>query len=244
MSGEHDPHVVVLMTAWNRPQLLRRALMDVRREAEAIRAEVVISDDHSDDPSTHELLDVARHGGFVLIQPPDPRSESVSPHDHCQRNNLHAFGWVLEQRLECELILKVDDDIQLAYGAFAKMLEVRTRAIGGGLDVAQTSGIQTVHEETVGVGQGFAHTSSACNACVIYEAADWRKLLAMVNDEPQKMIDFMEHGFDWFFTRVFLQAARPHGKAIATRPSVCYHAGHDGLHTHQKDINFNYAGVP
>jgi len=239
-----DPKTLVLMTTWNRPDLLRRALTDVRREADWIGAELVIADDHSDDARTLSFLAAAAESGATVIRSPETRVSEVSPHHYCQRNNLFAFAWILEHRPDCELIVKVDDDIQLAPTAFQRMLEVRTRAITGGLDVAQTSGIQTIHEETVGRGDGFNLTMSACNACVIYEAADWRKIIEVVNEQPECLATFMNHGFDWFFTRWYIPNMRPHGKAIATRPSVCYHAGHKGLHTNGVDINVNYAGVP
>ena len=61
---------VVLLTTWNRPSLLRRALRQIEGEVKRIGARLVISDDGSSDAETRDLLARAHdHGADVLTRP-------------------------------------------------------------------------------------------------------------------------------------------------------------------------------
>jgi glycosyltransferase involved in cell wall biosynthesis len=66
---------VVLLTTWNRPNLLRQSLPQIEREADRIGARLVIADDQSSDPETRALLIAAQEHGADLIRRPYARAE-------------------------------------------------------------------------------------------------------------------------------------------------------------------------
>ena len=51
------PKVVVLLTSWNRPELLKNSLPQIVRECADIGAALVVADDHSTHRETLKLLD-------------------------------------------------------------------------------------------------------------------------------------------------------------------------------------------
>jgi hypothetical protein len=64
---------VVLLTTWNRPNLLGQSLPQIEREAARIGARLVIADDQSGDPETRALLMAAQEHGADLIRRPYAR---------------------------------------------------------------------------------------------------------------------------------------------------------------------------
>lgn len=68
-----DAEVVVLLTTWNRPELLRQSLPQILAETERVDGQLVVCDDRSDEPETVELLDAARGMGGEVIRPPGIR---------------------------------------------------------------------------------------------------------------------------------------------------------------------------
>jgi len=86
-----DSRAVVLLTTWNRPNLLRQSLPQILWEAKEIGADLVISDDGSDDPDTLKILSEAEAEGVVVISRDYDRSK-VRRHDATGLNNIFAFN--------------------------------------------------------------------------------------------------------------------------------------------------------
>jgi len=119
-----DSRAVVLLTTWNRPNLLRQSLPQILWEAKEIGADLVISDDGSDDPDTLKILSEAEAEGVVVISRDYDRSK-VRRHDATGLNNIFAFNYLCENYPKAELFIKVDDDTYHAKGSFRKMLPRR-----------------------------------------------------------------------------------------------------------------------
>jgi hypothetical protein len=247
-AGEHGSRtgVVVLLTTWNRPALLGQSLPQIEREARAIGAPLVISDDQSDDPAALALLAPAPSRGIEVIRRsyvrrPNRRLEAAwkDEHFHIQWNNLFAFRHVLEHYPDAGMVLKVDDDVVLAPGAFGAMLSVSEKAARDGHDVLGVAGLATVYEPIVERFDGYAITASLCNAAVLYRRGDWARYVATI---PEQVI--VGYGFDVTFRDYYAPRHRAGARMISVVPSVVYHCGLHGTHEEASvgDININYVG--
>jgi hypothetical protein len=158
-------------------------------------------------------------------------------HVSAQRNNLFGFRHVLANHPGARFILKVDDDVVLAPGAFEMMLAVWDRASQDAHDVLAVSGIRTVNERPMARFDGYTITSGVCNVAVLYRRDDWETMLA-VTPEPLVIRD----GFDLAFAWHYAPRHRPGAVAVSVAPSVVYHTGLNGLHVRNRDLNCEYQG--
>ena len=158
-------------------------------------------------------------------------------HEYIQLNNLFAIRHVIATYPTAGWLVKVDDDVVLADGAFAALRRVWQRAAADGLDVLAVSGIRTVNEEIVARRDGYAITRGACNVAILYRVADWVDLLARL---PEPLI--VRDGFDLAFVWQYAPRHRSGAVAISLTPSVAYHAGFNGVHVRNADLNCEYGG--
>lgn len=158
-------------------------------------------------------------------------------HVSAQRNNLFGFRHVLSSHPGARFILKVDDDVVLAPGAFETMLAVWDRASQDAHDVLAVSGIRTVNEQSTTCFDGYTITSGICNVAVLYRRVDWERLLAVT---PERVT--IRDGFDLTFAWHYAPRHRPGAVAVSVAPSVVYHTGLNGLHVRNRDLNCEYQG--
>jgi hypothetical protein len=163
--------------------------------------------------------------------------ELTAAHVSAQRNNLFGFRHVLATYPGARFVLKVDDDVVLARGAFATMVEIWDRASQDGHDVLAVSGIRTVNERPVADFDGYTITAGVCNVAVLYRCADWERMLEVI---PEQLA--IREGFDLAFAWHFAPGHRPGAVAVSVAPSVAYHTGLHGLHVRGRDLNCEYAG--
>lgn len=158
-------------------------------------------------------------------------------HVSAQKNNLFGFRHVLKTHAGARFILKVDDDVVLARGAFEAMLATWDRASQDAHDVLAVSGIRTVNEQSMTRFDGYTITSGVCNVAVLYRRADWERMLAVT---PER--DIIRDGFDLAFASHYAPRHRPGAVAVSVAPSVVYHTGLNGLHVRDRDLNCEYPG--
>jgi hypothetical protein len=158
-------------------------------------------------------------------------------HVSAQRNSLFGFRHVLATHPGARFILKVDDDVVLAPGAFETMLAIWDRAAQDAHDVLAVSGIRTVNEQPIAHYDGYTVTSGVCNVAVLYRRADWERMLAVT---PQRLA--IHDGFDLTFAWHYAPRHRPGAVAVSVAPSVVYHTGLHGLHVRGRDLNCEYDG--
>ena len=158
-------------------------------------------------------------------------------HTYTQLNNLYAFRHVLSRYADAAWIVKVDDDVAIAEGAFARLRATHEQARRDGLDVLCVSGIRTVNELMLIERDGYCVTRGACNVTILYRAADWARLLTEL---PESLI--LREGFDLAFVWHYAPKFRPGAAPIALTPSAVYHTGFNGVHVRNADLNTDYAG--
>lgn len=227
---------VVLMTTWNRPKLLGQSLPQIIREAGNIGADLVISDDQSDDPETLAILEEAEQGGAKVIRRNYDRA-GMRAHDATGLNNLFGFNYLCENYPDSELFFKVDDDTYHCEGSFKTMMDAWDKAVLDGHDVLHMSGLATEYEPRLEEFDGYSSIRKGCNAAIIYRASDWKIFLREVNPKNVVM-----DGFDVHFMRLHWVRHRPRAVPFAVSPSVVYHAGHTGVHMINVDINVDFCG--
>jgi glycosyltransferase involved in cell wall biosynthesis len=232
----------VVMTTYNRPNLLAQSLPMVERETKRIGAKLLIADDISNDERTIDLLKGAMSRGAEVIHranqrtiPEDPHERNIASHYSIGYNNIFAFNHVVEN-YKTKYILKIDDDTYLADGAFERMLYVQEIAKEDGLDVICTSGIRTVNEPVIAETRDYCVTFAACNVGIIFRTEDWRILLG-----NYKVPAIAADGFDIFFMRTFKSRFYPNSSFICTNPSVIYHTGFTGVHVFGENLNVNFS---
>ena len=229
-----DSRAVVLLTTWNRPNLLRQSLPQILWEAKEIGADLVISDDGSDDPDTLKILSEAEAEGVVVISRDYDRSK-VRRHDATGLNNIFAFNYLCENYPKAELFIKVDDDTYHAKGSFRKMIEAWDLATEEGHDVLHMSGLATQFEKRIKSYGTYSEILKGCNAAIIYRSSDWKIYLREANPK-----NIMRDGFDVHFMRLHWVKHRPEAKPMAVQPSVVYHTGLTGVHVLGSDINVDF----
>ena len=227
---------VVLLTTWNRPNLLSQSLPQIIEESRRIAADLVIADDQSDNDETISLLHYAEDCGATVIRRDYDRSK-VRAHDATGLNNLFGFKYLCENYPESELFIKVDDDTYHAHGSFKKMLEAWDLAESEGHDVLHMSGLATEFEERITSYGSYSEIRKGCNAAIVYRASDWKIFLREAN--PRNV---MMDGFDVHFMRLHWVKHRPRALPMAVCPSVVYHTGLTGVHVLNKDINADFCG--
>jgi hypothetical protein len=158
-------------------------------------------------------------------------------HVSAQKNNLFGFRHVLATHPGARFILKVDDDVVLARGAFETMLAIWDRASQDAHDVLAVSGLRTVNEQSLTRFDGYTTTLGVCNVAVLYRRADWQRMLAVT---PERVI--VRDGFDLAFAWRYAPRHRPGAVAVSVAPSVVYHTGLNGLHVRDLDLNCEYPG--
>lgn len=228
--------VVVLLTTWNRPNLLAQSLPQIIKEASRINAELIIADDQSSDPDTLALLDSAREAGATVIARDYDRSK-IRAHDATGLNNLFGFKYLCENFPGAELFLKVDDDTYHADGSFEKMVAAWDLAIEEGHDVLHMSGLSTEFEKRIKSYGSYSEIRKGCNAAIVYRASDWKIFLREAN--PRNV---MMDGFDVHFMRLHWVRHRPNAVPMAVEPSVVLHTGLTGVHVIGRDINTDFCG--
>jgi hypothetical protein len=82
---------------------------------------LLIADDRSTDSQTLEQLEAAVLLGATLVRRDYQRTVDANAHEMLQRNALFGFQEAISRWPNNECILKLDDDIVLACGAFQKM---------------------------------------------------------------------------------------------------------------------------
>jgi len=223
--------MAILLTTWNRPELLERSLSMIQQECADINEPLFISDDRSDDPKTIGILSHAEACGATLWRRAYERSPTDDPHILTQENNLFAFERLLRENPHFTHVLKVDDDIELKPGAFRRMKQIWMDAeqeFGSALETV--SGLRTTNESVMEERDGYSIVNGGCNAAIIYRADTLRKSLL----EADRNVVLTE-GFDCHLTRILNGAI-----FCAARPSVVKHAGAFGVHTDGFDINIDY----
>jgi hypothetical protein len=158
-------------------------------------------------------------------------------HVSAQKNNLFGFRHVLGTHPSARFILKVDDDVVLAQGAFETMLAGWDRASQDAHDVLAVSGIRTVNERSLARFDGYTITSGVCNVAVLYRRVDWETMLAVTSERVA-----IRDGFDLAFAWHYAPRHRPGAVAVSVAPSVVYHTGLNGLHVRDRDLNCEYPG--
>ena len=158
-------------------------------------------------------------------------------HEYTQHNNLFAIRHVIATHPTADWIVKVDDDVAMREGAFARMHDAQRQAARDGLDVLCVSGIHTINERIVTQYDGYAITHGACNVAILYRKADWIRLLAEL---PESLS--LRDGFDLAFVWQYAPRCRPGAVPISLTPSVVYHTGFNGIHVRNADLNSDYAG--
>jgi len=213
-----------------------------RRGADVIRRPYVRRRDPAADLYLHVAPEIATmHGQQATPLPTRPADNweraIQQAHTYTQLNNLFAIRHVIAAYPDAAWIVKVDDDVAVAEGAFARLHDIREQAGRDGLDVLCVSGIRTVNERVARQHDGYAITAGACNVTILYSVADWVRLLAEV---PESLI--LRDGFDLAFVWQYALQFRPTSVAIAVTPSVVYHTGFNGVHVRNADLNCDYAG--
>lgn len=158
-------------------------------------------------------------------------------HGYAQLNNLFAFRHVLNAYPDAELILKVDDDVVLAEGAFPRMIETWDRATRDGHDILMLSGLLSTAEQVLEQLDGYAVTTGAANQAVLYRRSDWELYPERI---PERLI--VEDGFDCAFLHRYGPAHRPSAVCVTVIPSVAFHTGFNGMHVYNQNMNRNYTG--
>jgi hypothetical protein len=152
-----------------------------------------------------------------------------------QLNNLFAFEWIANSFSNRQCVLKVDDDIAMTANAFEVMHRTWNRAIEelGGL-ILELSGIRTTAEPIISQRTGYAITSGACNAAVLYRIADWKAAL-----QSMQFDKVIPHGFDGYMMNEYGRGRL----LLSLSPSVVYHAGKHGVHANGREVNVDYCGT-
>ena len=235
------PKVVVLLTSWNRPELLKNSLPQIVRECEGIGSDLVVADDHSTHRETLKLLDdlPSIYKKSWLVRRPYERKPYSSAHDCTGLNNLHAFLWIFDNFDDATFVLKVDDDIEMVPGAFRAMLDTWERASIDGFDLIGVTGLQTIFEEDAKVERrpGYWVQRRGCFAAMMISLDDWRRAFVEAREGS-----VMTKGFDCYFVIEYVRPFRPEAVFAACDPGVVKHIGKNGVHTGDADITLNYAG--
>jgi hypothetical protein len=158
-------------------------------------------------------------------------------HVNAQHNNLFGFRHILTTYPNAERILKIDDDVVLTEGAFQRMMWAWQNAERDGHDVLALSGIRTANEASISRFSTYAITHGICNVAVLYRRKDWEVFLRHM---PTHVI--IRDGFDLTFACQYGPLHRPGAVAISVYPSVVYHAGFNGMHVRNRDLNCEYEG--
>lgn len=227
---------VVLLTTWNRPNLLRQSLPQILEEASRINSDLIISDDQSDNEETKSLLAWAKDKGAKVIQR-DYKREGITAHQATGLNNLFGFRYLCDEYPDAELFIKVDDDTYHSEGSLLKMVQAWDLAIEEGHDVLHMSGLATEFEKRINSYGSYSEIRKGCNAAIVYRADDWRLFLREA-DPRNVMMD----GFDVHFMRLHWVRHRPGAKPMAVNPSVVFHTGLTGVHVIGRDINIDFCG--
>jgi hypothetical protein len=221
------------MTTKDRPELLGPSLTAAVRETARIGGQFFVFDDHSTHPQTLELF--KQHKLTVITRP-----EHEHPgHDAMQRHFLFMMKTVTAEWPTLTEFIKLDDDIDLMEDAFGRMFAARERAKADGHAVGVLGGLRTKNEKVLHAGDGYDLLRDACNACVVYDVGQWREILGKGFDQHA----FTNMGYDWYFGERYRHTRLAGQAVVVPNPSVCYHAGHSGIHTINKDINVNYGGA-
>lgn len=228
--------VVVLLTTWNRPNLLRQSLPQIMEQASSIGADLVISDDQSSDTETLTLLAEAENSGAVVIRRDYDRS-GMRAHDATGLNNLFGFKYLCDNYSDCDLFLKVDDDTYHAPESFRTMIEAWDKAESEGRDILHMSGLATEFEKRVENFDGYSEIRKGCNAAILYRASDWQLFIREANPK-----NVMLDGFDVHFMRLHWVKHRAAARPYAVNPSVVYHTGITGVHVLNANINVDFSG--
>lgn len=158
-------------------------------------------------------------------------------HLNAQRNHVFGLRHVLDNYGSADWIFKVDDDVFLNDGALRRLLYVWDQATRTEGDVFAVSGLRTVHQLVVEERPTYAVTHGLCHATALYKARDWE---AFLEHTPERLI--LRDGFDNAFTWWYAPRHRPHARTVTVTPSVAYHAGFNGLHVRNLDLNCDYEG--
>jgi glycosyltransferase involved in cell wall biosynthesis len=158
-------------------------------------------------------------------------------HVNAQHNNLFGFRYLLAAYPNAARILKIDDDVVLANGAFQRMVSAWRDAEQDGHDVLALSGIRTVNEAAITRFPTYVLTRGICNVAVLYRSTDWEAFLRLM---PTDVV--IRDGFDLTFACRYSPLYRPGAVAISVFPSAVYHAGFNGMHVRNSDLNCDYDG--
>lgn len=231
--------IVSLLTTWNRPKLLEQSLKHIERESADVGAHLVIADDQSDNYQTLKLLEGAEKRGAIVIKRPYMREQGQNPHYLVGLNAQFAFLHCVN-KLNADLVCKFDDDIALMPGAFSRLLLAREQALEDGHKVLATSGIKGMWEPLVYAPEGRAYriVATPCAAMCLYEKEDLRICFSEISSGT-----IATNGWDWTVVNEYRNKWKGDHIFISTAPgSVCYHAGHTGVHVANIDINKDYEG--
>jgi hypothetical protein len=156
-----------------------------------------------------------------------------------QENNLFGLRHVMANYPRTSWIVKVDDDVILRDGAFELMLATWGRAERDGNNPLAVSGLRTINEALKKAFAGYGVTRGVCNVAVLYRRVDWERCLLVIPDRH-----LVEKGFDNTFAWDYGPRYRPGAVAICVRPSVVYHAGHNGVTVRNRDLNCDWVQTP
>ena len=227
---------IVLMSTFNRPELLRQSLPQVGREAMSVDADLYIHDDQSDDEETLAMLAEAGARGInVFSREYNRRETNLNGHECTGMANVFAFKHILEQNSEWTHLIKVDDDTFWHPGGMKMMVDKYEQAVDDGVDVLWFSGITTINETELEDHGSYAITEGCCNAAVIFRRED---LQSFVSTIPLPYI--VNDGFDTSFLIRWAKKNRPEAKSVSIKPSVVYHTGLTGVHVRHLELNRNF----
>lgn len=230
---------ISLLTTWNRPKLLKQALEHIERESADFGAQVVIADDQSDNYHTLKLLDEAEKRGVIIIKRPYVREPDTNPHYLVGWNAQFAFLHCVE-KLNADYVIKFDDDVALAPRAIHRVFEAREAALADGYKILATTGITGTWEPVTYAPEGkpYRLVATPCAAMCLFAAEDLR--ICFTDISPATIAT---NGWDWSFVNEYRNKWKADHVFAATAPgSVCYHAGHTGVHVLNIDINKDFEG--
>lgn len=229
---------VVLLTTYNRPELLEQSLPQIERESLSVGADLYIHDDQSDNEDTLVLLaEAASRGVNVIRREYSRNSTNLNNHELTGLANIFAFKYILADRPDWTHLVKVDDDTYWYEGGLSMMIEQYEKARSDGVNILWFSGISTTNEPEIEDHSTYSITDGCCNAAVMYSRED---LEDYVDKIPLPYI--INEGFDTCYLWRWGAKYKPGAVSVTIKPSVVYHTGMTGVHVQGTDLNRNFIG--
>lgn len=216
----------VLLTAFDRPRLLRQSLYACLSQARALGVDLVVADDGSRDLETMHLLDIVTDvPGVTVLRASDRDLPGVFS---TGRRFVTAVEWIRERYRDGDFV-KVDDDVFLEAGCLERLVSTWSLVREDAPSLSAMLDVHTQPRSGVLPG-GVVRTDWSSSVCCVHKIDLWAQALADLGPEY-----FYTHGWDVGFFWHWLDR-RKHGQPLTIVPSLAYHAGHVGTRT-ARDVN-------